>query len=865
MYIKNKYKRLISSFKSKVSTTNKKNDLQHKNFSTKKNDNSIILKIANSFKDRSRKDIQSWRQALLACSDPENPRFDRYFDLIEDLMTDGTLKTQVLLRKSASLSVGFQVRNSQTGEINEKTTKLISQKWFYKLLNVHLDSIIYGAKVIEFLNFKDENIDFAVIPERNTSPTHKRIYTDLTKTESFIEYNDDFYKHWVIELGGDNPFGLINDIVPNLIWKRNVAQSWAEFCEKFGMPMVSATTNNSNTSHIDRVEKQLLSLAEMSVGVFPEGTTIKFDEANRTDAYNVYSKFIEHNTKEISGVIVGSDTLSQQATNRSQTEVHERSLDYKISQADRREIAFTINDVLFPLLQNHGYSFISNDDVFEWIESKEEIDLNQYWVIVQGLMQQYEIDQDWLSKTFNIPIKNARHFLIKNDQSNLDNSKTNNHKFLTLNSKLNLPTSCCSQEGFLKYPIAKGEKWKSNSDKLIDTFYNGNDTLGHQGTLIVEEALELVGGLKKGFGVTTGYNTPDTLAYQLMEYNLFEFSASKTEARMATMTDLLIDKDKNQIRPFNEFKDLVSKQIDKFSNQYLKTEYNFSVSVGQQSAAYQRFLSESDEITTYLQYQTVGDANVRGEHQELNGKIFNIKDKEAMKLFPPNAYGCRCEMIQYTGEGKSTDGKQAIDTLDKGTGKFLNSQFAINRGDLKQVFTEKQFYSDTKGLPEKLNQMTFERYDLPKYKSFKHSLNPIKLDQTITPENIGELFKKVKNQNFMGFTDYFDRKIILSEKVFKTHISGKYIKPSENRHQLFPHIKNILKNPDEVWYNKVEGAEKTFQSRYIKFYGDLIMVVDTRFDIDLGLEIYTWYPCKIEEEKLRKGLLVGGENKKSLK
>ncbi|URC14024.1 DUF935 family protein [Flavobacterium sp. B183] len=86
-----------------------------------------------------------------------------------------------------------------------------------------------------------------------------------------------------------------------MIWKRNVAQSWAEFCEKFGMPMISATTNNNNQAHINNVEKQLLALAEASVGVFPEGTTVKFDEANRTDAYNVYSKFIEYNSNEISG------------------------------------------------------------------------------------------------------------------------------------------------------------------------------------------------------------------------------------------------------------------------------------------------------------------------------------------------------------------------------------------------------------------------------------------------------------------------------------------------------------------------------------------------------------------------------------
>lgn len=106
---------------------------------SKKNDDAIIMKIAKSFKDRSRKDIQSWRLAILATEHSDTPRFNRYFDLIDDLKTDGTFKTQVLLRKSATLSVGFQVRNDRTGEINEAATQLLQQKWFYNFINTQLN------------------------------------------------------------------------------------------------------------------------------------------------------------------------------------------------------------------------------------------------------------------------------------------------------------------------------------------------------------------------------------------------------------------------------------------------------------------------------------------------------------------------------------------------------------------------------------------------------------------------------------------------------------------------------------------------------------------------------------------------------
>lgn len=96
--------------------------------------------------------------------------------------------------------------------------------------------------------------------------------------------------------------------------------------------------------------------------------------------------------------------------------------------------------------------------------------------------------------------------------------------------------------------------------------------------------------------------------------------------------------------------------------------------------------------------------------------------------------------------------------------RYKGSQFEINRGDLKQVFTEKQFYSDIKGLPEKLNQMTFDKYGLKKWEDFKDTLKPIKLDKTITEKNVKELFKPHGKNNYMGFEDYLGRKMILKKR-----------------------------------------------------------------------------------------------------
>lgn len=408
MKIFNQFFKAAKTPKNITSKTSSKSpqNVGSKNSVSKENMIKLIDKITNQFKDRSRKDIDKWRQSLMLIDHFDKPNFTVYCDLIDDLLTDATVKALMQLRFSATLSIDTQIRNKRTGEVNEQATELFNQKWFFKYKTKYLEAIVNGSKVIEFSSFKGHNIEFNEIPKRNTATNFKRIYPNLN-SNSYIDYTNPIYSKWIIQLGDDD-LGLMNNIVPNILWKRNVAQSWAEFCEKFGMPLVSATTNKADEEHLDAVEQQLLNLAEASIGVFPDGTTIKFDEANRTDAYNVYSKFIEQNSNEISAVIVGSNTLTANAANRSQTEVHERSLDFKISQADRREITFNVNDELIPLLIAQGYDELSEDDVLEWIESKEEIGLMDYWTIVQGIMQSREIPDEWLSSTFNIPIEGKK-------------------------------------------------------------------------------------------------------------------------------------------------------------------------------------------------------------------------------------------------------------------------------------------------------------------------------------------------------------------------------------------------------------------------------------------------------------------------
>jgi hypothetical protein len=193
--------------------------------------------------------------------------------------------------------------------------------------------------------------------------------------------------------------------------------------------------------------------------------------------------------------------------------------------------------------------------------------------------------------------------------------------------------------------------------------------------------------------------------------------------------------------------------------------------------------------------------------------------------------------------------------------------FGINRAEAGVVFRENQMYLGTlKGsdgkIPESknINSYTFADYGLKNWKDLRDKLAPLKLDNTITPENVKELFKNNAGEGLMGYEDYLKRKLILKNKVFKTHTSGKYLKTTENRHQLFAHMNDVLNNPDEL-YLRTYSPTKKEQLRYVKLYNDEIIVKDTEITSD-GLEIKTWYWIKDAEDNVRSGLLINKKRSK---
>ena len=365
---------------------------------------SIFSSIIAGFKDRTRADIQKWRNALSQAQSPINPRMWLLQDLYDNLESDGHFLAQKELRKTATSGYAFSIIDIKTGEVNQEKTAFFSGEWFYNFLDNVLDSIFKGFTLLELSDPK--TLSFELIPRRNVIAPLGIVLRDITDYKG-IDFTSKDFQNTLIHVGKPTDLGLMANICGQLIWKRNAQQSWAEFTERFGMPLITATTNQSSPADIRQLDDMLAALGESARAVLPEGTTIGVTPFAGSDAYKVYDQQIDRINAEISKPITGGTMVTDDGSSRSQSEVHERNLDFKLSEADRRMVTFVVNGQLIPLLNRFKHPFNPETDRFQFNQSFE-LTLTEHWNIVSQVLTRYDVDEKWLAQTFNVPITGKR-------------------------------------------------------------------------------------------------------------------------------------------------------------------------------------------------------------------------------------------------------------------------------------------------------------------------------------------------------------------------------------------------------------------------------------------------------------------------
>lgn len=823
-----------------------------------KKDEQTIIQIVQEFKDKSIKDIQEWRKALEACEDINTPRWNMLQDLYDYLEPDAQLGTAKDIRVASTLGKRYIIYDKKSGkELPEKTELFKNKEWFFNFVWEFLESIFQGYTAAQLID--PTVMKFFFVPRRNIIPQLDFVLFEVGADKG-ISLIDPAIAEDVIFLKYKRKFGILNDIVPNLIWKKNARQAWSEFGEKFGIPPIWATSNKSDTGTINKIEAMLKKLGEAATAVLPEGTTVNIqDQVTKGDPHAVWMKQMEIDDQQIAKRLLGGTMITDSGSSRSQSEVHERTLKDVITLFDQMLVLWLVNDYLIPLMGRNGYP-LSENDGFKFDDS-EKLPMKDHWGIVYQALDKFEIDYKWVAETFNIPITGVKATPTPGTPPKPEgsfNSPATAMAAALAGHGVMLPnyTSSCGHNHTGPVASFTEDLLSELSDALINDVWKGNDTMINEVLKSIKAYELLLNGLHsswQGFD-NMSYDGEDVHCLSMMEYNLFEFSRLKEKANVFALNELLIDKEKNNIRDFTDFRNQALQYLKNPDVNWLQHEYNYTIAVGQGASRYHQFMNERTSVTNYGIIQTVGDSRVRAKHRLLDGKLIRFDQKGGVTIWVPFDIGCRCEILQYLGKPTAEQlisNDEIWSIIDKKEG----DKWTGNKAVMEQVFAANEMYLNDNNLVSESKKLDYAQYGLKAFADLKASYPALNIDKTITSTNVSELWNPETGKNYMGFEDHLNRKMIMPKSVFDYHIKDRYTTPEEQRHQLFPHIADVLADPDEVYFTqRKEGNRIRYQTNYIKFWNNEAIVVNTQTGSN-AVEINTWYKLKGEKE-VRRGYLV---------
>lgn len=359
---------------------------------------------------RAQQNIQRWRTAIQIAESVDNPRRIQLYDLYDEISLDLHLESQIQTRQLAVMGASYSIVNSKDGKEDVELTKLFKKPWFIETMKHAHNSILWGHSLIEFSEFSQEGEldnevkEVTLIKRKHVIPEKGLFVKQQGDSEGILYRENKLYTPWLFEVGTKDNLGLLNKVVPHVLFKRFAQSSWSEFCEIFGMPARIGKTKSKDKRAVSDMEKMLINMGTAAYAVIDSDESVELMNGVQGDG-TVYDKLIERCNSEISkginGAVVGEGSSSGGGS-RAKEEVGNKKTNI-FADADKILLQGYFNEKLFPLLIKHGYPLKGYEIKFEQTK-----DTKALWDIVKGMLQYKEVDNEWIEQQFGIPVTDKK-------------------------------------------------------------------------------------------------------------------------------------------------------------------------------------------------------------------------------------------------------------------------------------------------------------------------------------------------------------------------------------------------------------------------------------------------------------------------
>lgn len=365
---------------------------------------------------RTRTDIADWRRAEYIAQSPTEPRFYLLQDVYESAANDALLSSQLANRQEPILSLRCELVTDSGDVDDSETEKLNALPILQDLVQAILDAEIYGYSVVEFSSDKDARPCISTLPRRNFDPVFGKFFPDATGA-NYINYREiKEYGKYILEFRASH-LGLINKVVPHVLFKKFAQSCWSELCEIYGIPPRFLKTNTQDPEMLKRAEVMLREMGSAAAFVIDQSEELSFATGVTTNG-DVYNNLINLCDNQISlaicGAIIGQDT---QNGNYSKEKSNQELLQRLIN-SDKRMVELAMNSTVLPALRHLG--LIADRELkFRFAVSE---DTEALWEKVLAVLPYKDVDSDWLSEKFGMPIRDKA-MALSNGQLRMNNGQ----------------------------------------------------------------------------------------------------------------------------------------------------------------------------------------------------------------------------------------------------------------------------------------------------------------------------------------------------------------------------------------------------------------------------------------------------------
>jgi SPP1 gp7 family putative phage head morphogenesis protein len=236
-----------------------------------------------------------------------------------------------------------------------------------------------------------------------------------------------------------------------------------------------------------------------------------------------------------------------------------------------------------------------------------------------------------------------------------------------------------------------------------------------------------------------------------------------------------------------------------------------------------RKIQESVEDFPYLLYDAVMDAHTRPAHAKMHGIIKRADDPFWRRYYPPNGFGCRCDVIQLSDrEARREIGAQnrefgtnhtLEEAINESASGFADKGFNYNAGVTEHGGINRLINSREPKGEIAPNQQTYKDYGKPSVREIEGEPIGEKLEADQSADYYKEQMRRVAPKGYAQ--DPIGQKVIVGDDLINHWAQGGNL---GGRGQYLRQSVQTLEKPDEIWLTEYRTDDDAvfLRRRYIK-------------------------------------------------